>query len=151
MLKRIRLFALTLLLTLHPCSVIVGSNAVTSEAPYVIDCGVSVSSISYEPAQIEWEIFEATAYVDRGITKSGTVARSGVVAVDPEVIPLGSVVQIESDYPGITGYYLAEDTGSVVKGKIVDIWMSDYDAAIQFGRRPVKVKVYLKEEGGGYR
>jgi len=150
-LKRIRLLALTLLLTLHPCSVIVGSNAATSEAPYVIDCGVSVSSIPYEPAQIEWEIFEATAYVDRGITKSGTVARSGVVAVDPEVIPLGSVVQIESAYPGITGYYLAEDTGSAVKGKIVDIWMSDYDAAIQFGRRPVKVKVYPKEEGGGYR
>jgi len=33
------------------------------------------------------------------------------------------------------------DTGGKVKGKIIDIYMPDYDEAIQFGRRPVALKV----------
>ena len=148
--RLVKLLVLTLLLTLCYCEQ-TQSNLPVAETPCSSTSGVSALSIPHQPVEVEWEIFEATAYVDRGITKAGTMARSGVVAVDPDVIPLGSVVQVESDYPGITGYYLAEDTGGAVKGKIIDVWLPDYDEAIKFGRRPVKVKVYLKEEGGYYR
>lgn len=89
----------------------------------------------------EWETFQATAYVDRGLTKMGTKARSGVVAVDPNVIPLGTLLKIESEFPGIDGYYRAEDTGGKVKGKIIDIWLEDYTTAVEFGRRNVRVYI----------
>ena len=36
--------------------------------------------------------FEATAYCDYGITKSGVETAPGVAAADPSVLPLGSLV-----------------------------------------------------------
>ncbi len=53
-----------------------------------------------------------------GITRSGTRARPGVVAVDPRVIPLGAKLYVEyldgsKDY----GLASAEDTGGAIKGK----------------------------------
>lgn len=46
----------------------------------------------------------------------GTPARSGVVAVDPRHIPLGSKICI----PG-QGWHTAEDTGKAIKGKRMDL------------------------------
>lgn len=93
-------------------------------------------------------VMEATAYTQRpeegtadGITFTGTHVRPGVVAVDPEVIPLGSWVYIESDYPHVSGYYHAEDIGGAIKGKRVDIFMRDLSRAFEFGRREVRVVV----------
>lgn len=71
-----------------------------------------------------------------GITASGTVATpERTIAVDPSVIPLGSVVLID----GI--YYIAEDTGGAIKGNRIDICMATHDEAVHAG---VKVsEVYL--------
>ena len=92
--------------------------------------------------------FEATAYTQRaqegtadGITFTGTYARPGVIATDPTIVPLGSWLYVESDYPGISGYYRAEDIGGAIKGRAVDIYMKDLSRALEFGRREVKVVI----------
>ncbi len=85
------------------------------------------------------EEFYATAYCLNGITKSGVPAAPGRVATDPDVIPLGSVIYIDS--PILGGIYQVFDTGSLVKGKIIDIFIPNYDKCMEFGRRMVKVKV----------
>ncbi|WP_124726516.1 3D domain-containing protein [Staphylospora marina] len=73
-----------------------------------------------------------------GITSSGAMVTEGyTIAVDPEVIPIGSRVYIE----GI-GYRIAQDTGSKIKGKRIDVYMSDLEAAKQFGvRKNVRVEL----------
>ena len=83
--------------------------------------------------------FEATAYSLRGLTAKGTLTRQGIVAADPNVLPLGSVVAIETgNYSGI---YEVHDTGAKVKGNLVDIWMPTNQECRQFGRRSVKLTV----------
>lgn len=79
-----------------------------------------------------------------GLTYSGTQARPGVVAVDPNVIPLGTKMYIESldgwpDY----GYAVAEDIGGAIKGNRIDLFMSDRQTALNFGMR--NVKIYILE------
>ena len=71
-----------------------------------------------------------------GITASGIPARHGVVAVDPNVIPLGTRLYI----PGY-GEAIAADTGGAIVGHTIDLCMESYDEAIQFGRRSVEVYV----------
>jgi len=83
--------------------------------------------------------FQATAYSLHGRTASGTYVRRGVIAADPRVIPIGSVVQIIT--PGYSGIYTVHDTGGKIKGKIVDVWVGSYREARIFGRRQVKVHV----------
>ena len=60
-----------------------------------------------------------------GITASGLPATPGVVAVDPEVIPLGSTVVIDGQM------YLAADTG--VTGNHIDVCVVDHAAAEELG------------------
>lgn len=77
-----------------------------------------------------------------GITASGTKARPGVVAVDPRVIPLGTKLYIESlDGSSDYGYAVAEDTGGAIKGNRIDLFYSSRSAALNFGRRNVKVHI----------
>ena len=84
---------------------------------------------------------EATAYLPTdgggaGITATGIAARHGIVAVDPNVIPLGTRLYI----PGY-GMALAADTGGAIQGNIIDLCVEDYGEAMQFGRRTVKVYI----------
>ncbi len=86
----------------------------------------------------EWMTFKATAY-DPSVgdtTRMGTPARLGVVAVDPRVIPLGSTVEVEG-----YGTFSAEDTGGAIKGNKIDIFVSTYREAMQFGIQTVRVRV----------
>jgi 3D (Asp-Asp-Asp) domain-containing protein len=83
--------------------------------------------------------FQATAYALRGRTRSGAYVRRGVIAADPRVIPLGSVVQIKT--PGYTGVYTVQDTGRKIKGNIVDLWVPSTGEARSFGRRSIKLHV----------
>lgn len=73
-----------------------------------------------------------------GITSSGAKVKEGrTIAVDPKVIPIGSMVYIE----GI-GLRKAEDTGSAIKGARIDVFMEDLNEALEFGVQKNK-KVYL--------
>ena len=90
--------------------------------------------------------FEVTGYCscdlccgkkDIKLTKMETVPKSGyTIAVDPQVIPLGSYLEIE----GVT--YRAEDIGQAIKDRRLDIFFSSHEEAIEFGRQ--KKDVYLK-------
>ena len=80
---------------------------------------------------------EATAYTWTGQrTASGTWPAVGTVAVDPQVIPLGSRLYVEG-----YGEAVAEDTGGLVKGNIIDIYLPTEDQCWQWGRRQVEVRV----------
>ena len=76
---------------------------------------------------------------DDGITASGRKATPGVtVAVDPNMIPLGSDVLV--DYgDGEIHYYRADDTGGAVKGNHIDLCVGSHEEALQLGRRTATV------------
>lgn len=81
-----------------------------------------------------------------GITASGRYATPYVsVAVDPSVIPLGSDVLV--DYgDGVIEYYRADDTGSGVGGKHIDLCVSDHQEARNLGVRTATVYVVPRED-----
>lgn len=79
--------------------------------------------------------------VEKLHTATGTRPKEGrTIAVDRNVIPLGSTVYIEG-----FGYYIAEDTGGAIKGNRIDVFLMDYNKARQLGRRSAKVWVLGKE------
>ncbi|MBP3041664.1 hypothetical protein J9303_19675 [Bacillaceae bacterium Marseille-Q3522] len=57
-----------------------------------------------------------------------------LIAVDPRVIPLGSKVWVEG-----YGIAVAGDTGGSIKGHKIDVLMPNSQAALQWGRRTVKI------------
>jgi 3D (Asp-Asp-Asp) domain-containing protein len=101
----------------------------------------------------QWRTFTATAYTAdcregcTGITATGLDVRNRthvdgarVIATDPAVIPLGTTVELRFD-DGSTERAIAVDTGGAIDGEIIDYLVSDYDTAIQFGRRTVDVRI----------
>lgn len=83
--------------------------------------------------------FHATAYCLKGRTASGENVRPGIVAADPKVLPLGTVVHIRAGR--YTGTYTVMDTGGRIKGRILDVYVPTYEEAVAFGRRQIKIKV----------
>ncbi|SDI99482.1 LysM peptidoglycan-binding domain-containing protein [Salimicrobium halophilum] len=88
---------------------------------------------------------EATAYTAyctgcSGVTATGQDLRANpnqkVIAVDPNVIPLGSKVWVEG-----YGTAIAGDTGGAINGNRIDVFMPNRGDALDFGRRSVTVKV----------
>src|SRR5207249_4775541 len=67
--------------------------------------------------------FSATAYCKGIVTASGVAAQTGVVEADPEMLPVGSVVDIESLPERYNGIYTVMDTGPSVHGREVDVYM----------------------------
>ena len=78
--------------------------------------------------------FESTCYCLSGTTASGLPVGPGIIAVDPNEIHLGTRVYV-SGY----GHAIAADTGSAIKGKIIDVWLPTYNECMQWGRRMVTV------------
>jgi len=83
--------------------------------------------------------YVATAYSLRGRTASGRPVAKGLIAADPRHLPLGSRVRLEAG--AYSGEYLVADTGSLVRGKRIDIWTPSSREAMRFGRRTVKLTV----------
>ena len=81
-----------------------------------------------------------------GITKTGTRAKVGTIAVDPKVIPLGTKMYIEG-LNGAKNYGVgkAEDIGGAIKGKIIDLYFDTHSETRQWGRQQVNVYI-LKED-----
>ena len=82
-------------------------------------------------------VVDAVAYHLPGNTASGLPVGMGVIAVDPSVIPLGTRVFV----PGY-GAAVAADTGTAIKGNIIDLWMPSTARARAWGRRTVTITVY---------
>ncbi|MCX8123312.1 MAG: 3D domain-containing protein [Spirochaetes bacterium] len=63
-----------------------------------------------------------------GVTLSGLMEQGiNVAAVDPDIIPLGSIIKYNNKY------YVALDTGSAIKGFTLDILMPQHKTAHDFG------------------
>ncbi len=83
--------------------------------------------------------FVATAYCEKGVTKSGVPVADGIVAADPHVLPLGSWIKV--DGPLYRGIYQVMDTGRLVRGKKIDIYLPTLSKAQNFGIRKVRITV----------
>jgi 3D (Asp-Asp-Asp) domain-containing protein len=89
---------------------------------------------------------ESTAYSSdpADTLGGGTVTATGqnllsnpmAVAVDPNVIPLGTRLYVEG-----YGEAIASDTGGAIQGNIVDVHFSTYAECIAWGRRTVQVTI----------
>ena len=103
---------------------------------------------------VEVAVFEATGYAIgppyASIVKSGgPVVNKGfmslgdieifTVAVDPKVIPLGSILWIEG-----LGIGMATDTGRLIKGRRIDVCFRTMDEAWHYGRRNINVTLLKK-------
>lgn len=91
-----------------------------------------------------------------GITATGadlsghTLHSARAIAVDPNVIPLGSKVRIrfyDESLSYLNGIYRAVDTGGAIKGNRVDLFFGDTQSvepsreALSFGRREAKLTI----------
>jgi len=72
-------------------------------------------------------------------TATGTTVRTGTVAVDKKVIPLGTRMYIVTSDGIVYGLSVAEDTG--VRGNKVDLYFHSYEECINFGRRSCTVYI----------
>lgn len=86
--------------------------------------------------------FRATAYCLKGITSSGVQVRSGIIAADPAVLPIGSVVRLKAGV--FSGIYTVLDTGAKVKGNRIDIYLPKLKQCREFGYRKVGLEVLRK-------
>ena len=85
--------------------------------------------------------FTATAYCKGLVTASGVAVQSGVVAADPELLPVGSVIEVDSLPQKYNGIYTVMDTGPAVQGRTLDLYMWSCNEALQFGRKPIRLTV----------
>jgi 3D (Asp-Asp-Asp) domain-containing protein len=73
-----------------------------------------------------------TAYIIQGRTRSGRFTRPGTVAVNPQVIPLGT--RLYSLHFGMV--FRADDTGGGIMGSSIDVFLNDTEANARiWGRR----------------
>jgi 3D (Asp-Asp-Asp) domain-containing protein/peptidoglycan hydrolase CwlO-like protein len=99
-----------------------GGSEPPPPAPPVSGSKVSVSS---------------TGYCLKGTTATGIPVGWGVVAVDPAFIPLGTRMFV----PGY-GEGVAADTGSAVKGAMIDLWFPTCAQALAWGRRTLTITLH---------
>ncbi len=115
---------------------IVFESSSRSSSANTIVC--SFSGATYEIT--DRYVMEATAYTNmpnskwNNITASGMPTFIGMVAVDRNVIPLGTILYVDG-----YGLAIAGDTGGAIKGYDIDLFMNSYNEAIIFGRRDVTV------------
>ena len=108
------------------------SNRGIKNATYTRDKVVTMESTAYTP--------DAGRRHPTFITFTGTKAEYGAIAVDPRVIPLGTLMYVEG-----YGFGIAEDTGSAIKGNIIDVCIEGRKKALRWGRKDVKVHLFLDE------
>ena len=88
--------------------------------------------------------FTATAYCgcakccgkSTGKTASGTTATAGRTVAMSSSYSFGTKIEIQG-----MGTYIVEDRGGAIKGNRIDIFFSNHQKALDFGRRTVYLKV----------
>ena len=111
-----------------------GADTGASAAPSDRPAGVTAVAPSTEAYRLR---VDAVAYHLPGKTASGLPVAKGVVAVDPNLIPLGTKLFV----PGY-GRGVAADVGVAIKGRIIDVWMPNDAAARKWGRKTLTITVY---------
>jgi len=89
---------------------------------------------------VEASAFTATCNGCSGVTATGINLSANpnakVIAVDPNIIPLGTKVWVEG-----YGVAVAGDTGGAIKGNRIDIHVPDKAAAYSWGVRTVQIEI----------
>ena len=93
------------------------------------------------PAQGSRLRFTATAYCKGTTTASGVNVRTGIAAADPDLLPVGSVIQVDRLGERYNGVYTIMDTGPKVHGRHIDIYMWNCNEALELGRRTMQLTV----------
>ena len=134
------------------------TNSVAEEAPVREESDVSTvntEEVQSEPVENNSEQEQApagktisvtaTAYTAEcdgcsGVTYTGVDLNKDpnakVIAVDPNVIPLGSTVYVEG-----YGHAVAADIGSAIKGNKIDLHVPTKDEALAWGAQTVNVTI----------
>jgi len=116
--------------------------------PVVVQSPLRLPAAVVEGASLKWYLaadapprygdpvpVQMTAYcLTRNTTRRGRYVRAGIVAADPKLFPLSRYIEL---YVGrrYLGRFLIDDTGRLIKGNIIDIWMPTCREARLFGRR----------------
>jgi 3D (Asp-Asp-Asp) domain-containing protein len=85
--------------------------------------------------------FTATAYCKGETTASGVSVRTGIAAADPALLPVGTVIRIDTPDSKLDGIWTIMDTGPSVQGRTVDLYLWSCHEALRFGRRPIQLEV----------
>jgi 3D (Asp-Asp-Asp) domain-containing protein len=104
---------------------------------------VVITKVEKIKEETEWFYFIATGYSandpkqgTNNITATGKQIREGMIAVDPDIIPLGTKVEIKD-----LGIFTAEDTGGKIRGNRIDVYFDTREEAKKFGRRIIWVRI----------
>ncbi len=118
---------------------VIASKAIEEPVNKLVAMG-TITSVSRGGLRLDFKearYMSATAYTYTGNNNaSGEQPEVGTVAVDPNVIPMGTRLYIEG-----YGYAVAADTGGAIKGDRIDLFMEDHGQCVDWGRRTVKVYV----------
>ncbi len=93
------------------------------------------------PSRVKVMTMSATAYCQKGTTASGDHTKRGIVAADPRVLRLGTVVRIRALRVTPSAVYVVSDVGPEIKGRELDIFIPSCHEAREFGRQRVRVEV----------
>ena len=85
--------------------------------------------------------FTATAYCKGDTTASGVSVRTGIAAADPALLPVGTVVRIDTPDSKMDGIWTVMDTGPAVQGRSIDLYLWSCHEALRFGRKPIQLEV----------
>lgn len=102
---------------------------------------VEVSESMAAPVQGSRLRFTATGYCKGTTTASGVNVRTGIAAADPDILPVGSVIQVNGLGDKYNGIYTIMDTGPKVQGRHIDIYMWSCNEALDLGRRAMQIVV----------
>lgn len=90
---------------------------------------LDMTATAYAPGSLDNGKWNNQSYV-------GGIVKKGVVAVDPNIIPMGTKLWVEG-----YGEAVADDQGSAIKGNRIDLAFNDRQEALDYGIQ--KVKVYV--------
>lgn len=77
---------------------------------------------------------------DRLTYTETTAMQDRTIAVDPDVISLGSTILIYYD-DSLVGIYQAEDVGGDIKGNTIDMYFENHADALDWGKKKCKVVI----------
>lgn len=134
------------------CCLLAAVVVITDRLPHHFDMGKEVACINackIPGDEFPSELLGDFTFTHYAPTGNRTATQSiphieKTIAVDPKVIPLHSIVYIET-----LGYFVAEDTGSAIKGNKIDIFVSSKEEAKRLGTlQGKKLKVWLMTQRG---
>jgi 3D (Asp-Asp-Asp) domain-containing protein len=115
------------------------NTEVDTEAQPEVSKKINIEALSNKLSTGKAVRMEATAYCINNVTASGVRSKYGIVAADPRLLPIGSIVRLYAEE--YSGLYTVLDTGEKIKGRKIDIYLTDYKKAVHFGRRKIRLEV----------